>query len=483
MLPASILNYVRRSRNQLLLEDATHPNPYSADDYFKRRHPKSLLCFPITKQSRLIGLLYLENDLATHAFTSDRLAVLKLIAAQAAISIENAFVYDALWESEVRYRSLVTAMAEGLVFQDADGNITAANPAAEMMLGADAARLAGKSSYENLLEGKIIHEDGSLFPVEDHPSLVTLRTGQPQSNVVMGIHKPDAKLTWMSINSQPVISMEESSPHAVVTTFHDITERKQAEEEIRKLNQQLELRVAERTAQLEGANQELEAFSYSVSHDLRAPLRAIDGFSHILQEDYADQLDDEARRLLKVVRDNAGRMGKLIDDDLQFSRSGRHEINYTDIDMQRLVQEVIDELRSVAPDIGHLQIEIDRIPPARGDRNMLRQVWVNLLTNAVKFSHARERPRIRVGATAGDEENIYYVNDNGVGFDMHYADKLFGVFQRLHSENEFEGTGIGLAIVKRIITRHAGRVSAAGKVNEGATFYFALPHQENKHGQ
>ena len=243
--------------------------------------------------------------------------------------------------------------------------------------------------------------------------------------------------------------------------------------EIQQLNAELEHRVEERTTQLEISNKELEAFSYSVSHDLRTPLRAIDGFSHILLDDYADKLDDEGKRLLNVVRDNTSRMGQLIDDILKFSRTSRLEINLSEIDMEGLAHAVVEELQ---PSTGRrLQVEIDRIPPATGDRAMMHQVFVNLLSNAIKFSSARETAIIKVGSYIEADETVYFVRDNGAGFDMKFADKLFGVFQRLHSMDEFEGTGIGLAIVKRIVTRHGGRVWAEGRVNEGATIYFALP--------
>lgn len=245
---------------------------------------------------------------------------------------------------------------------------------------------------------------------------------------------------------------------------------KQSEQKIRTLNEELEQRLSELT----DVNKELEAFSYSVSHDLRAPLRAIDGFSRILLEDYSDKLDDEGRRLFSVIRKNTQNMGELIDDLLAFSRLGRQEVMPLEIDMSKLAQSIFDELRSGLQGQA-LKFNIDSLPNACGDRAMIRQVIANLLSNAIKFTRPkRECAVIEVGSSANGTENVYFVRDNGIGFDMNYADKLFGVFQRLHSQNEFEGTGVGLALVKRIVNRHGGRAWAEGKIGEGATFYFSL---------
>jgi light-regulated signal transduction histidine kinase (bacteriophytochrome) len=232
--------------------------------------------------------------------------------------------------------------------------------------------------------------------------------------------------------------------------------------------------LAERTAQLEAANKELESFSYSVSHDLRAPLRAIDGFSRVLAEDYGARLDGEGRRLLGVICDNVRRMGQLIDDMLAFSRLGRKSISMAAIDMRRLAEEAV---RECDPGPQHSGLALGSLPPARGDGTMIKQVWANLVANAVKFSGKCRQPAIEIGGYENGSEIVYFVKDNGAGFDMKYYGKLFGVFQRLHSADEFPGTGIGLAIVQRVVARHGGRVWAEGKPNEGATFSFSLPKE------
>jgi len=245
-------------------------------------------------------------------------------------------------------------------------------------------------------------------------------------------------------------------------------------ERLRGHAQHLEEQVRARTEALTLANKELESFSYSVSHDLRAPLRAIDGFARMLEEDYAPKLDEEGRRLLAVVRENALRMGRLIDDLLAFSRLARQDASKQRLDMGLLAREVAAELANGAP----ARIEIGALPVARADRSLMRQVWSNLIGNAIKYSSKNPEPRVEIGGRADGGENIYWVRDNGVGFDMRYVGKLFGVFQRLHSSAEFDGTGVGLAIVQRVVARHGGRVRAESAPGEGARFEFSLPKEE-----
>jgi signal transduction histidine kinase len=237
---------------------------------------------------------------------------------------------------------------------------------------------------------------------------------------------------------------------------------------------ELEQRVAERTAQLEASNRELESFTYSVSHDLRAPLRAINGFAEMVQEAYGQKLDDEGRRKLGVIRDSSLRMGQLIDDLLAFSRLGRQAISTVEADMAALARQVFEELR-VASTGNPVRLTIKPMPSAWCDPALIRQVWINVLANAIKFSAVKEESLIEAGGYADGAQDVYYVKDNGVGFDMCYHEKLFGVFERLHSAKEFPGTGVGLAIVKRVVERHGGRVWAEGRVDAGATFFFALP--------
>jgi signal transduction histidine kinase len=247
---------------------------------------------------------------------------------------------------------------------------------------------------------------------------------------------------------------------------------------IKKLNAGLEQRVIERTSQLEAANKELEAFSYSISHDLRAPLRAMNGFAGIVLEDFGPQLPDEGRGYLERIRNGGQRMGELIDDLLSFSRLSRQPVRRQHMNSAQMVREALDELK---PQQNGRQIEmrIGALPPCEADPVLLKQVWVNLLSNAIKYSRDRQPAVVEVGCTRENNMDVFFVRDNGAGFDMQYANKLFGVFQRLHRSDEFEGTGVGLAIVQRIVHRHGGRVWAEGQINRGATFYFTIKGETN----
>jgi PAS domain S-box-containing protein len=365
-------------------------------------------------------------------------------------------------------RSLIEASLDPLVTISAEGRITDVNEAAVQATGSRREELVGSdfadyfSDPEQARSGnRAVFAQGS---VRNYPLTLRHRSGATMDVLYNATLYRDAG----------------GAVAGIFAAARDVTERKRAEEELRRHREHLEEMVAARTADLaqanakfETANKELEAFAYSVSHDLRSPLRAIDGFSRMILEDYAGKLDAEGQRQLNVIRENAGKMARMIDDILGFSRVGRTEMLTETVDMAALVQETIRELE-VATAGRKVDFELAPLPPALGDAAMMQRVWANLLGNAVKYTTPRPEARIQVGATPGNGENVYFVRDNGVGFDMQHAGKLFGVFQRLHGA-EFPGTGIGLAIVKRVVTRHGGRVWAEGKPNEGATFYFALP--------
>jgi PAS domain S-box-containing protein len=274
--------------------------------------------------------------------------------------------------------------------------------------------------------------------------------------------------------SASVIIDSENGNKSVAITEHDITLQKIADEQIMQLNADLKMNVSK----LEGVNKELEAFSYSVSHDLRSPLRALNSYAKMLEEDYSDKLDDDAKRMLASIDSNARKMGNLIDDLLEFSKMGRNEVKKINVNMVDVVNNVIQDVKNSSS--CKTEFTIKELPSAYADNALINQVWINLISNAIKYSGKKSLPLVEIGSQRANGEIIFYVKDNGAGFDMAFANKLFGVFQRLHSSTDFEGTGIGLAIIHRVITRHGGRVWAESKVGEGATFYFTLPEVQEE---
>ncbi len=378
---------------------------------------------------------------------------------------ERVRAQEALRASATRYRRLHESMMDAFVLVDMEGRILETNPAYRELVGYDEDELA-RLSYE------------ALTPARWHPLEARLVAEQILPNGHSEVYEKEYVCKdgrTLPVELRTFLLRDESgAPTGMWAIVRDIEQRKRAEAEIRQLNAELEQRVADRTARLEAANQELEAFSYSVSHDLRAPLRHIDGFVGLLLGRSRATLDEQGRHYLDVVAESARQMSRLIDDLLQLSRTGRTELHESGVDMNRTLREALDSLDSELVE-RRIEWRLDELPTVRGDRAMLRLVWQNLLGNAVKYTRTRATAHIEVGFREEPGEISFFVRDDGVGFDMRYAHKLFGVFQRLHPASEFEGTGIGLATVRRIVTRHGGRTWAEATLGAGATIHFSLP--------
>ncbi len=370
-----------------------------------------------------------------------------------------------LRQSEARIRLLVESARDyAILMLDPQGRVASWSPGAERIKGYRA--------------GEIIGQDWScFFPAED------IQAGKPQKELEKALAdgraedegwrvRKDGSRFWANVVIAAVRD-EQGQLQGFSKVTRDITERRQAVEEIRQLNKNLERRVRGRTAELEMANKELEAFTYSVSHDLRAPLRHIDGFAQLLVEEYGPQLPEEVQSYLGRIQGGVKQMGQLVDDLLNLAHLGRKEINLQATGLGPLVEQVVSEMET---ELGERAIDwkIAPLPSVECDPGLLKQVFANLLSNAVKYTRPRERAVIEVGLAQGNGQPTVFVRDNGVGFNMKYADKLFGVFQRLHRAEDFEGTGVGLATVQRIIHKHGGRVWAEAEIDKGATFYFTL---------
>jgi len=384
-------------------------------------------------------------------------------------------IEDALRQSEFKFRSIVEQLSEGFVLVDENGFVLEWNRALEEMLGVKREAVIGVDFIE-IFSKMTPLEMGVKISKRSQKAAFKQALQSGRSEI---FEKPIEKIMLTASGAslhiqQTMFPVSTEMGFRIGVLNRDITQQKLAEAEIYKLNTELENRVIERTAQLEAANKELEAFSYSISHDLRAPLRAIDGFGRILGDLLGSDGSDDARRYLGVIRENAQQMGRLIDDLLSFSRLSRQPLKKLPFSSRDLIDQVLVTL-ALEQQGRNIELQIEELPICLGDSSLLRQVWMNLLSNAFKFTRDRDPARVKIGFERRDTEMIYFIEDNGAGFDMRYVDKLFGVFQRLHRAEDFEGTGVGLAVVQRIIRRHGGRVWADSVLGKGSSFYFSLP--------
>ncbi|WP_223805623.1 ATP-binding protein [Pseudanabaena sp. UWO310] len=562
-VPTSIVNYVARTQETIILNNVPQTEDFQDDPWIRQCQPKSLICMPLLNQGHITAIVILENNLITDAFTPQRVEMLNLLSTQAAISLVKSRLIQQ--QSELN-RALQAEIADLKLAEKECDRLVAIIQASTDILGIstphdeleyismlmrdmteaqerEAALKRSEMTLQNLVAGTaaVTGEDffialvkhmattlnvkyASVAELVDncqfrtlafwanddfHPPMtyfflntpceLTLKNGEFCCNSSLQQFFPeDRDLVTMQADSYIGISLKDSHGNAIgnlcildtkplpnIDQIKNILrvfaarataelQRKAANESLSQINQFLEARVKQRTAQLEAANKELESFCYSVSHDLRAPLRAIDGFSRILQEDYQNVLDSEGSRYLKIVRDNAKRMGELIDDLLNLSRLSRKTLSRRAIAVNSLIKKVLADFEAIIQERS-IELVIADLPDCEADFSLLTQVWTNLISNAIKYTGKTEKARIEIGYQVGTDCVIYFIRDNGAGFDMQYADKLFGVFQRMHLEQDFEGTGIGLAIAQRIIQRHGGSIWAEAAIAKGASFYFTIP--------
>ncbi len=480
----------KRGRQALKPFHISETDALSSEDHrlFELFDAPHVLAAPILDTQQYWGLLlvFLQH---VPLFIQDDLDLLLLLSQQSAIALENTNRVaqlsirsqrlteqvrqqtQALEETRIEYQRIVEMAQEGIWETDTEFRTRFVNPRLAEMLGYTVEELTAKS-VPDVLEVR-------PTPAQLEAWQQRQREGISQQTEV-NFRRKDGSVIIALSSATPLFDQNGSYAGAVAM-IADITERKQAEQEILKLNADLEQRVIERTAQLSNVNRELEAFSYSVSHDLRTPLRALDGFSQILLEDYTDKLDAEGIQYLQRIRAGSQRMGQLIDALLQLSRLTRVELQYETVNLSELARSIATELHELHPE-RQVEFRIQDNLIAKGDERMLRAALTNLFNNAWKFTGKQAYPCVEFGAGIHNNKYAYFIRDNGVGFDMSYAGKLFGAFQRLHGLNEFEGTGIGLATVERIFHRHRGEVWAEAAENQGATFYFTLNRQGINNG-
>jgi PAS domain S-box-containing protein len=445
----------------------------------------SAIIVPLIVAGRTVGAITLVSGESGRRYGEADLRLAEDLARRAALAVDNARLYgeaqreiaerrkaeEELRRSEERFRLLVQNNSDVISVFDARGVILYQSPSIEWVLGHG----PGDRIGESLFESQMVHPE-DLTRTRDFFNEVH---ANPSANVTAEFRLRHADGSWRYIEAIGKNLLHDPAVRGIIANYRDVTERKRNEEEIRQLNEGLEQRIRDRTAQLAEANKELESFSYSVSHDLRSPLRHIGGFAEMLRNRAVSSLDETSLRYLNTILGSVEHAGALVDDLLAFSRMGRAEMRHTLVDMNRLVATALDDLK-LETEGRDITWKVGVLPEVRGDPSMLRLVVGNLLSNAVKYTRTRDRAVIEVGSIYDEQEIIFFVRDNGVGFDVQYSDKLFGVFQRLHGAEEFEGTGIGLASVRRIVNRHGGRAWADGRPGRGATFYFSLPRPTEK---
>lgn len=422
---------------------------------FEKKTPNTYNELPVlTRDGRVIWL----GQNVQIIIEEDRISGFQAVARDIT---EQKVAEEALRESESRLNAILDNASAVIYLKDIDGRYLLINRQFESLFHIKREEIRGKTDYD-----LFPREHADEFRAND---LRVIQRGQPEESEETA-PQDDGVHTFLSTKF-PLLTAN-GTPYAVCGIATDISMRKRYEGEMIDLNRKLERTIRKLTF----VNKELEAFTYSVSHDLRAPLRTINGYAQLLLNRSGPGFGEEDRRLLQVIRKNTQTMGQLIDDLLRFSHAGRREMQLSTIDMAELAQGAFDELVSMSPG-SRVRCTIAALPPCTADRAMIRQVFINLISNAMKFTATRAEPTLDIGSSEADGQYVYFVRDNGVGFDMKDADKLFSVFERFHAEDKFEGTGVGLAIVQRVIQRHNGRVWAESRVDEGATFYFSLPKE------
>ncbi len=369
-----------------------------------------------------------------------------------------------LRDSEKRFRALIENNKDVIILSASDGSMVYASPSVNGLLGYLPEELLSTSALELMHPDEVQNNIGHLTWVVENPSKSIFK--------VQRLRHKDGSWRWIEATSTS--QLNDPAVNAIVSNLRDVSERMIAEQEMEKLNQSLERKVNERTIQLQEANKALESFSYMAAHDLQSPLRIQAGYAHILTEEYADRLGKDGIEVVEAIVQNTRHMKKLVTDLLDFSRISHLVLSKQQTQLDKMVREVTDHLL-LKGNSAHAEITISELGDLLCDHSLVKQVWINLISNALKYSARKDKPTIEIGSFIQEGAKIFYVKDNGAGFNQQYAHKLFAVFQRLHSSSDFEGTGVGLAIVNNIIVRHNGRIWAEGEIDKGATFYFTIP--------